>query len=115
MAAVFEAKEGNSVLGVFATISQLRSERHANIIAALSRIIETENAMETVITKAQKFLVLALAVLLTLVVVLSTVHLGVLVAEEVWKTPRFLIPVQGLLDISDSSCWFLSAWSYWRR
>jgi len=55
--------------------------------------------METLITKAQKSVVLALAVLLILVVGLSTVHLGFLIAEEIWKPPRFLIPVQGLLDI----------------
>ena len=55
--------------------------------------------METLITKAQKGAVLALAVLLILVVGLSTVHLGFLIAEEIWKPPRFLIPVQGLLDI----------------
>jgi uncharacterized membrane protein (DUF373 family) len=55
--------------------------------------------METLITKAQKLVVLVLAVLLIFVVALSTIHLGFLVAEEVWKPPRFLIPVQGLLDI----------------
>lgn len=55
--------------------------------------------METLITKAQKLVVLTLAVLLIFVVVLSTIHLGFLVAEEVWKPPRFLIPVQGLLEI----------------
>jgi uncharacterized membrane protein (DUF373 family) len=55
--------------------------------------------METLITKAQKLVVLALAVLLIIVVALSTIHLGFLVAEEIWKPPRFLIPVQGLLDI----------------
>jgi uncharacterized membrane protein (DUF373 family) len=55
--------------------------------------------METLITKAQKSVVLALAVLLILVVGLSTLHLGFLIAEEIWKPPRFLIPVQGLLDI----------------
>jgi uncharacterized membrane protein (DUF373 family) len=33
------------------------------------------------------------------VVVLSTVHLGGLIAEEIWKPPRFLISVQGLLEI----------------
>jgi uncharacterized membrane protein (DUF373 family) len=27
------------------------------------------------------------------------VHLGVLIAEDVWKPPKFLIPVQGLLEI----------------
>jgi uncharacterized membrane protein (DUF373 family) len=55
--------------------------------------------METLITKAQKLVVLALAAMLIIVVVLSTVHLGFLIAQEIWKPPRFLIPVQGLLDI----------------
>ncbi len=55
--------------------------------------------MEALLTKAQKFIALALAVLLILVVALSTVHLGVEIAKELWKPPRFLIPVQGLLDI----------------
>jgi len=55
--------------------------------------------METLLTTAQKFIALALAVLLILVVALSTVHLGVEIAEEVWKPPRFLIPVQDLLDM----------------
>jgi len=34
-----------------------------------------------------------------IVVLLSTAHLGVLVAQEVLTPPRFLIPVQGLLEI----------------
>jgi uncharacterized membrane protein (DUF373 family) len=55
--------------------------------------------MENLVTKVQKLVVVALAVLLLVVVVLSTTHLGILVAEEIWKPPRFLIPVQGLLDI----------------
>jgi uncharacterized membrane protein (DUF373 family) len=55
--------------------------------------------MENLLTKVQKYVALALAVLLILVVALSTAHLGVLIAEEIWKPPRFLIPVQGLLDI----------------
>jgi uncharacterized membrane protein (DUF373 family) len=55
--------------------------------------------MEILLTKVQKLVALALAFLLILVVVLSTVHLGLLIAEEIWKPPRFLIPVQGLLDI----------------
>jgi uncharacterized membrane protein (DUF373 family) len=37
--------------------------------------------------------------MLVVVVVLSTAHLGMLIGEEIWKQPRFLIPVQGLLDI----------------
>ena len=50
-------------------------------------------------TKVQMFIVLALSGMLVIVVLLSTVHLGSLIAEEVWKPPRFLIPVQGLLEI----------------
>ena len=37
--------------------------------------------------------------MLALVVVLSALHLGMLIAEEVWTPPRFLIRVQGLLEI----------------
>ncbi len=55
--------------------------------------------METLLTKAQKFIAIALAVLLIIVVALSTVHLALLIAEEIWKPPRFLIAVPGLLDI----------------
>ncbi|MGA9975832.1 MAG: phosphate-starvation-inducible PsiE family protein [Candidatus Sulfotelmatobacter sp.] len=55
--------------------------------------------METLLTKAQKFIAIALAFLLIIVVALSTVHLGFLIAEEIWTPPRFLIPVQGLLEI----------------
>jgi len=43
--------------------------------------------------------VAALAILLMIVVILSTIHLGVLIAEEIWKPPKYLIPVQGLLEI----------------
>ena len=50
-------------------------------------------------TKVQMFIVWALSGMLIIVVMLSTVHLGSLIAEEVWKPPRFLIPVQGLLEI----------------
>ena len=55
--------------------------------------------METLLTKIQKYVVMALAGMLAIVVVLSTLHLGVLIAQEIWKPPRFLIPVQGLLEI----------------
>ncbi len=37
--------------------------------------------------------------MLVIVVVLSTAHLGVLIGEEIWQSPHFLIPVQGLLDV----------------
>jgi len=37
--------------------------------------------------------------MLVVVVVLSTLHLGVLIVEEIWAPPRFLIRVQGLLEI----------------
>jgi uncharacterized membrane protein (DUF373 family) len=55
--------------------------------------------METLITKVQKITVLALAGMLVIVMLLSTVHLGVLIAQEIWKPPRWLIAVQGLLEI----------------
>jgi len=51
------------------------------------------------ITKIQAATVAVIMVLLTVVVILSTAHLGWMIAEEIWKPPRFLIPVQGLLDI----------------
>jgi uncharacterized membrane protein (DUF373 family) len=75
------------------------SARHGSIIVAASRITGNENDMESFLTKAQKLIVVTLAALLILVVVLSTLHLGILIAEEIWKTPRFLIPVHGLLEI----------------
>jgi len=55
--------------------------------------------LDTLLAKIQKFTVLVLAGMLVVVVVLSTAHLGMLIGEEIWKQPRFLISVQGLLDI----------------
>lgn len=58
-----------------------------------------EIVLETLITKVQKFTVMALAAMLIIVMLLSTVHLGVLIAQEIWAPPRWLIRVQGLLEI----------------
>jgi uncharacterized membrane protein (DUF373 family) len=58
-----------------------------------------ELVLEVLLTKIQKLIVLVLAGMLVVVVVLSTMHLGVLIAQEVWAPPRFLIRVQGLLEI----------------
>lgn len=55
--------------------------------------------LETLFTDVQKLTVAALATMLSVVVILSTVHLGVLIAQEIWAPPRFLIRVQGLLEI----------------
>ena len=55
--------------------------------------------IEAALTKIQKINVLALAAMLIVVMVLSTVHLGVLIGQEIMVPPRFLIPVQGLLEI----------------
>ncbi len=55
--------------------------------------------MQTVITKVQALVVAALMILLIIVVILSTVHLGVLIGEEMWMQPKFLMPVQGLLEV----------------
>jgi uncharacterized membrane protein (DUF373 family) len=59
----------------------------------------TDMLLERLIGVAQKITVVALAGLLIVVVLLSTVHLGVLITEEILKPPRWLIAVQGLLDI----------------
>ena len=55
--------------------------------------------METLLTRTQKLIALVLGVLLIVVVALATVDLGFLIAQDIWKPPRFLIPVQGLLEI----------------
>jgi uncharacterized membrane protein (DUF373 family) len=55
--------------------------------------------MHTLLTEAQKLIAYVLAVLLIVVVVLSTVDLGFLIGHEIWKPPRFLVQVQGLLEI----------------
>jgi uncharacterized membrane protein (DUF373 family) len=56
-------------------------------------------SLKTLLETIQKCTVLALAGMLAFVVLLSTLHLGVLIAQEVWAPPRFLIRVQGLLEI----------------
>ena len=55
--------------------------------------------LETILGKIQKLTVFVLAAMLVVVVLLSTVHLGVLIGEEMWKQPRFLISVNSLLEI----------------
>src|SRR5579862_8684970 len=55
--------------------------------------------MERLLLKTQRLAIWALAGMLVVIVVLSTVHLGVLIGEEIWKTPRFLISVESLLDV----------------
>jgi len=55
--------------------------------------------LETLLTKIQKFTVLALAGMLVVVMILSTIHLGVLIGQQIWTPPRFLIPVDGLLEV----------------
>jgi uncharacterized membrane protein (DUF373 family) len=55
--------------------------------------------LETILAKIEKLTVWVLAGMLVIVVLLSTAHLGILIGEEVWKTPRFLISVESLLDV----------------
>lgn len=55
--------------------------------------------LETISARIQRSTIIVLAVMLVVVVILSTAHLGVLIGEEIWHAPRFLIPVEGLLDI----------------
>ena len=63
------------------------------------RADDKEIVLEKLIGAVQEFTVMALAGMLVVVMVLSTVHLGVLIAQETWTPPRFLIRVQGLLEI----------------
>ncbi len=55
--------------------------------------------LEALLAKIQKFIIWVLAAMLVVIVLLSTAHLGVLIGEEVWKHPRFLISVESLLDV----------------
>jgi len=55
--------------------------------------------LETVLTKIQKICAVVLASMLVVVMVLSTLHLGVLIGHEIWAPPRYLIRVEGLLEI----------------
>ena len=70
------------------------SSNGGDVVAPANRTV-----LETVIGGVQKLTVMALAGMLVVVMLLSTVHLGVLIGEQVWKPPRWLIPVQGLLEI----------------
>ncbi|MFY9647672.1 MAG: phosphate-starvation-inducible PsiE family protein [Terriglobales bacterium] len=58
-----------------------------------------ENVFERVLARIQRCTIMVLAGMLITIVVLSTAHLGWLIGEEIWQPPRFLIPVQGLVDI----------------
>ena len=58
-----------------------------------------EVVLERLITNVQKLTVMALALMLVVVMLLSTIHLGVLIWQEILKPPRWLIAVQGLLEI----------------
>jgi uncharacterized membrane protein (DUF373 family) len=56
--------------------------------------------MARLMLKIERVLIWVLAGMLLVVVVLSTVHLGVLIGEEIISSkPRFLISVQSLLDV----------------
>ena len=62
-------------------------------------LLKESIVLEAAFTKIQKLTVLVLAGMLVLVLILSTLFLGVMIAREIWGPPRFLIPVEGLLDI----------------
>lgn len=52
------------------------------------------------VARVQRYIVCTMKTFLVVVIVLSTVvHLGVLVAIEIWQPPRFLISVHGLLEV----------------
>ncbi len=54
---------------------------------------------EMLLGKIQRGAVIVLGGMLAVVVVLSTLHLGKLIGEEIWQQPRFLIPVDGLIEV----------------
>lgn len=72
------------------------ASRDADVVPAAG---PAGGVLETLIGSVQKLTVMALSGMLVGVMLLSTVHLGVLIAQEVWAPPRFLIRVQGLLEI----------------
>lgn len=55
--------------------------------------------LEKAFAKIQKLTVTVLAAMLVIVVLLSTLDLGVLIAKEVFSPPRFLLSEHGLLEI----------------
>ena len=71
----------------------------SNAVPGRQTASQREIALETLIGSVQKITVMCLAGMLVVVMLLSTAHLAVLIGEEIWKPPRWLIPVQGLLDI----------------
>jgi len=77
---------------------EIESPAHQAERPAISERLRKTN-LDAIVTKVQTLTVAAMMVLLTIVVVASTVHLGFLIAEELWAPPRFLIPVQGLLEV----------------
>jgi uncharacterized membrane protein (DUF373 family) len=61
--------------------------------------LEITESLETLLALVQKGAVIALALMLVVVMILSTIHLGVLIFQEVMRPPKYLIAVQGLLEI----------------
>ena len=55
--------------------------------------------LSALIARVQAITVALMMLLLMIVVLVSAIHLGFLIAQELWKPPRFLIPVQGLLEV----------------
>jgi uncharacterized membrane protein (DUF373 family) len=58
--------------------------------------------LDRLLVTTQKWIVIALSILLVLVIALSTIDVGFLVWEQVSKPPHFLIPVHGLLEVFGS-------------
>jgi uncharacterized membrane protein (DUF373 family) len=54
---------------------------------------------EMVLGKIQRLAVMVLGGMLAVVVLLSTLHLGKIIGQEIWEAPRFMLPVDGLIDI----------------
>ena len=77
---------------------EIESAAHPAERLAISEKLR-KTSLDRIVTRVQTLTVAAMMILLAIVVVASTVHLGFLIAEELWAPPRFLIPVQGLLEV----------------
>ena len=64
-------------------------------------ISKQDNVLENLLTKFQKYTALALAAMLAVVVMLSTVHLGSLIARNRVSSFR----CRAFSKFSDTSCW----------
>src|SRR5260370_15912301 len=74
-----------------------RTRKLSEIVATLQ--LARRRAFWKRCSRRSRSFTVALAGMLAVVVALSTLHLCVLIAQEIWTPPRFLLRVPGLLEI----------------